>query len=114
MSAQENYLMKFENWEYINNQNFVKYFEYLDDTTSKLLPNASIRFTPLIASGQNGWAETGVCQEAFVAINQLIRQRGHIDFDSFEPLNTDLMEWDKTHMKDMDGIRFWKKIFAKL
>ena len=114
MSAQENYLMKFENGEYINNQNFVKYFEYLDDTTSKLLPNASIRFTPLIASGQNGWAETGVCQEAFVAINQLIRQRGHIDFDSFEPLNTDLMEWDKTHMKDMDGIRFWKKIFAKL
>ena len=115
MSAQENYYMKYDaSGNYVNDQDFNKYFEYLDETVGELLPNASVVMSPLLSVGQEGFAETIVCQEAFIKTNQLIRLRNHLDFSSNEPLETNLMDWDKTHMKDMEGIRFWKRQFKQL
>ena len=114
LSAQEKYNMKYdENGDYVNDQDFVKYFEYLDQTTNELFPNASVTFAPILSVGQAGWKETIVCQEAFIKMNQLINMRDHLDFHSSEPLDSGLMESDKTHMKDMEGIRFWKRQFSR-
>ena len=115
LKACETRFMKLnENNCYVNDQDYDGYFNYLDDTIKELLPNASVKFAPLIASDQNGWKETELCQLGFRKFNEFVRARGHVEFDSYEPLNTGIMEWDMTHMADLRGIEFWERIFQQL
>ena len=88
-------------------------FEFWDDTLEKLLPDASIKFSPMIASSQRGWLVSELHQSTYEEINRCIRSRPHVEFDSFEPANTGILK-DEVHMKDGEGITFWKRIFNQL
>ena len=88
-------------------------FAFWDDTIDKLLPDATVKFAPLIASGQKQWLTEGFFQDSFKEINRLVRERDHVNFDSFEPLRKNML-MDQVHMKEKEGIDFWKRIFKQL
>ena len=97
---------------YVNGQDFEALFELLDKTVKRMMPNATCIYTPLIAPNERTWKTSHHCQFAFKKINQLIKERKHLELDSDLPVQ---MKWirgrDKVHMDDIDGVRFWKMIF---
>ena len=70
---------------YVNAQDFGKLFELLDATILKMLPNANVKFAPLISVIDETWLKTEMCQNAFREINQLIANRQHVELDSNLP-----------------------------
>ena len=89
-------------------------FKYMDDTLKEMLPNAEIKFSPMIGSGSNHFNNSHRSQIAFRDISRLITSRDHVEFDSFMPLRNNMLEWDKIHLKDAEAIEFWKNIFQQL
>ena len=80
-----------------------------------MAPNANFMYTPLIATNERTWKLSHHCQFAFRRINELIRDRKHLELESDLPVE---MKWirgrDKVHMDDHDGVRFWKMIFHQI
>ena len=80
-----------------------------------MAPNANFMYTPLIATNERTWKLSHHCQFAFRRINELIRDRKHLELESDLPVE---MKWirgrDKVHMDDYDGVRFWKMIFHQI
>lgn len=97
---------------YINGQDFDAIFKLLDKTISRMMPQATPIFTPLITPNERTWKQSQHCQFAFRRINELIRDRKHLELDSELPLE---MKWirgrDRVHLQDDDGVLFWKMIF---
>ena len=86
----------------------------MDETLEHLMPNAaSIKYCPLVASSQPTYMDNQFFKDAFEAINEQIRSRPHVDMDSYEPIRRRLLK-DHVHMKNMEGIEFWRKIFKQL
>ena len=86
----------------------------MDSTLAKIFPKADVRMAPLIATDEREWQTCDLSQNAFREINALIKERKHVNFDSYLPSK---MRWicrDKVHFKDFDGVNFWKMIFEQL
>ena len=98
----------------VNTQNFDALFKLLDETLSKLFPKANIKLSPLIATKDELWTAAEICQEVFIIINGLIRERNHVEFDSYLPLERNWISNDGVHFKDYDGVKFWKSIFEQI
>ena len=98
----------------VNVQNFDALFRLLDDTLSKLFPKAIVKLAPLIATKDELWMSAEICQEVFIIINGLIRERSHVEFDSYLPLERNWICNDGVHFKDYDGVKFWKSIFEQM
>ena len=99
----------------INAQDFEGMFKYMDETLALMLPRAEIKFSPMIASGDEVWKNTPICQEAYAEIDARIKARNHINFDSFQPEREGwLNDRDLVHMKDWESIDFWMKAFEQI
>ena len=100
---------------YVPDQNFEAIFELLDQTIAEVLPNATVKFAPLIAVEDGLWKRTDMMQEAFIIINGLIRSRNHVELDSYLPVKKKWLDpKDKIHFKSFEGVEFWKTILKKL
>ena len=69
---------------------------------------------PLIATKEQAWLTDELSQNAFREINRLVKERDHVEFDSFLPTKMNWICNDKVHFKDYDGVKFWKMIFEQL
>ena len=103
-----------ENNVLVNAQDFQGTFKLLDNTLSKVFPKADIRLAPLIATKDKAWQTCELSQNAFHAINALIRERKHVKLDSYQPVNKNWLCNDGIHFKDYDGVKFWKTIFKQI
>ena len=103
-----------ENNVMVNGQDFEATFKLLDNILTKVFPRADIKLAPLIATKQDEWLTCELSQNAFYMINKLIKERKHVDLDSYRPTRRNWLCHDKVHFKDFDGIKFWKRIFQQL
>ena len=112
--ATEVFNLRLENNMMVNGQDFQGTFKLLDNTLAKVFPKADIRMAPLIATDEKNWQTCDLAQNAFKTINMLIKERKHVEFDSYQPSRRNWICHDKVHFKDFDGVKFWKKIFAQM
>lgn len=98
----------------VNAQDFQKTFELLDNTLTTVFPKATVKMAPLIATNEAEWRTCDLSQNAFHEINALVRERDHVEFDSYLPSNMNWICADKVHFKDFDGVKFWRMIFEQL
>ena len=96
-------------------QDFEAMFNILDNTVKAILPRATVRFAPLIATADPLWTGSKFCQDAYEEMNRLILMRNHVTLDSKMPVRERLIRGkDKVHMDDDDGIEFWTDVFKQL
>ena len=95
-------------------QDFQGQFKLLDNTLAKVFPKADIRMAPVIATKERRWLTDRLMQSAFETINKLIKERKHVEYDSYLPSQMNWICNDRVHFKDFDGVKFWKMIFEQL
>ena len=56
---------------YENVQDFKALFKYFDETIARMLPNATVKYSPMIACTRDIWKKTDLCQNAFKQISKV-------------------------------------------
>ena len=98
----------------VGDQDFPSQFKLLDNTLTKVFPKADVKLAPVIATKDRRWLNDELMQNAFETLNELIKQRGHVEYDSYLPSKMNWICKDNVHFKDFDGVKFWKMIFEQL
>ena len=96
-------------------QRYADLFRYLDESFAKMTPNASVvKFAPMVAPSSYKWRNQPFCQAAFKTITELIKERQHVNYDSYQPRNAGWMDRLGTHIRDPEQLRFFTDLFKQL
>ena len=61
--------------EYTGIQNVEGIYGLLDDTLAQLFPHANIKYAPILATKEDGWDTSELCQKVYNEMNQQIKLR---------------------------------------
>ena len=94
-----------------NMQNYTGMFEMLDQACNKMIPNAEIRFAPVLKVERLAEENSTLIELAATKIAEGIAARNMIEMDPLEPLQKKLFDDDGVHMRNREGTDFWMKVF---
>ena len=79
------------------------------------MPKTTVKYSPMVAPGDNDWKRAKFCQEAFTEISKRIEARPHVKFDPWRPERKGWLDRrDLIHLKDWESITHWRKMFDQL